>query len=91
MNDWAFSVPLDHIEEYGQRLLDAGIPCSEVANHDDSEWGISQDVHPGVFVRSVYFQDPDGILLEFAALTRALVPDDVRHDPASAATASAAT
>ncbi len=91
MNHVAFSVPLDHIEEYRQRLLDAGIPCSEVANHDDSEWGISQDVHPGVFVRSVYFQDPDGILLEFAALTRALVPDDVRHDPASAATASAAT
>ena len=31
-------------------------------------------MHPGVFVRSVYFQDPDGILLEFAAWTRSLTP-----------------
>lgn len=84
MNHVAFSVPLDKIDEYRQRLLDAGIACSEVANHDDSEWGISREVHPGVFVRSVYFQDPDGILLELAALTRSFTPDDVRHEPVSA-------
>jgi hypothetical protein len=36
-------------------------------------------------VRSIYFQDPDGILLEFAAWTRALTPGDVRHEPARAA------
>ena len=40
---------------------------------------------PGVFVRSVYFQDPDGILLEFAAWTRPLTEDDVRHEPRTAA------
>ena len=83
MNHVAFAVPLEKIEDYRQRLLDAGIPCSEVANHDDSEWGISREVHEGVFVRSVYFQDPDGILLEFAATTRAFRPDDVRHAPVS--------
>ena len=49
----------------------AGVDCTEVANHDDSEWGISEDLHDGVFVRSIYFQDPDGILLEFACWTRA--------------------
>ncbi len=39
-----------------------------------------------VFVRSLYFQDPDGILLEFACWTRALDrPEDVRHVPARAA------
>jgi hypothetical protein len=32
----------------------------------------------------VYFFDPDGILLEFAAWTRAFRPDDVRHAPARA-------
>ena len=85
MNHVAFTVPLDKIEEYRQRLLDAGVPCSEVANHDDSEWGVSKEMHAGVFVRSVYFQDPDGILLELAAATRAFRPDDVRHAPASAA------
>jgi len=42
------------------------VACTEVANHDDSEWGLSRDVHPGTFMRSVYFQDPDGILLELA-------------------------
>ena len=34
---------------------------------------------PGVFVRSIYFQDPDGILLEFACWTRPLGPG--RRDP----------
>ena len=82
MNHVAFAVPAEKIEEYRQRLIDAGVECSEVANHDDSEWGISKEVHPGVFVRSVYFQDPDGILLELACWTRALGgPDDVRHEP----------
>lgn len=81
MNHVAFNVPADKIEQYRDRLIEAGIPCSEVANHDDSEWGIAKDVHPGVFVRSVYFQDPDGILLEFACWTRAMTPADVAHAP----------
>ena len=87
MNHVAFAVPAEKIEEYRQRLVDAGVPCSGVANHDDSEWGISEELHPGVFVRSVYFQDPDGILLELAATTRQFTPEDVRHAPASSATA----
>lgn len=84
MNHVAFAVPAEKIEQYRDRLLDAGVACSDVANHDDSEWGISRDMHPGVFVRSIYFQDPDGILLEFASSTRAFTADDVRHAPASA-------
>ena len=39
-------------------------------------------MHPGVFVRSVYFQDPDGILLEFACWMRDFIPGDVAHAPA---------
>ena len=83
MNHVAFTVAPEKIEEYRDRLLAAGIDCTEVANHDDSEFGISNTVHPGVFVRSVYFQDPDGILLEFACWTRGFGPDDVAHGPAS--------
>jgi hypothetical protein len=41
-------------------------------------------MHDGVYVGSLYFLDPDGILLEFAAWTRELTPADVRHAPASA-------
>jgi catechol 2,3-dioxygenase-like lactoylglutathione lyase family enzyme len=84
MNHVAFSVPEDKIEEYRERLLTFGIPCSEVANHDDSEWGVSKDLHPGVFVRSIYFQDPDGILLELACTTRPFTDADVAHEPARA-------
>lgn len=92
MNHVAF-----HLDE---AELDAGIKRLEakgvhvlpvVVNHDDSEMGVARDMHPGVFVRSVYFRDPNGIMLEFAAFTRELGgPDDVRHKPARAKTPVAA-
>jgi catechol 2,3-dioxygenase-like lactoylglutathione lyase family enzyme len=93
MNHVAFDVAPERIEEYRARLLAAGVECTEVANHDDSEWGITKDMGPGVFMRSVYFMDPDGILLEFACWTRELGPGDVSHEPAGAiaATVAAAT
>lgn len=82
MNHVAFTVAPERIDEYKGRLVAAGVECSEVINHDESEFGVSDTVHPGVFVRSVYFQDPDGILLEFASWTRVLRDGDVAHDPA---------
>jgi catechol 2,3-dioxygenase-like lactoylglutathione lyase family enzyme len=84
MNHVAFDVAPDKIEEYAARLKAKGIECTDVANHDESEFQVSRDMHEGVYVRSVYFFDPDGILLEFAAWTRALRPDDVRHAPVRA-------
>src|SRR5271155_5142334 len=90
MNHVAFAVAPEKIDEYRERLLAAGVDCTDVANHDDSEFGISDTVHPGVFVRSVYFQDPDGILLEFACWMRGFEPDDVAHAPARAAKAKGA-
>lgn len=88
MNHVAFAVPAERIDEYVRRLREKGVDCTEVANHDDSEFGIAADVHDGVFVRSIYFMDPDGIMLEFAAWTRELGPDDVRHEPVRVAAAS---
>jgi catechol 2,3-dioxygenase-like lactoylglutathione lyase family enzyme len=90
MNHVAFSVPSERIDEYRERLRAAGVDCTDVANHDDSEWGISKDLHPGVFVRSIYFLDPDGILLEFASWTKVFDESDVRHTPARAAHAATA-
>ena len=78
MNHVALAVPPEKMDDYVQQLRAAGVDCTDVANHDDSELGIAEEMHPGVYVRSVYFQDPDGILLEFAAWTRSLTPDDVR-------------
>ena len=88
MNHVAFAVPPEKIDEYVVRLREAGVDCTEVANHDDSEFGISADVHDGVFVRSIYFMGPDGEMLEFAAWTKALTPDDVRHEPVRLAESS---
>ncbi|WCO68665.1 VOC family protein [Iamia majanohamensis] len=90
MNHVAFKVPVERIDEYRDRLLAAGVACSETWDHDDSEWGLAAEPHEGVFVRSVYFQDPDGILLELAASTRPFGPGDVAHRPATAAEARAA-
>lgn len=84
MNHVAFSVPADRIDEYGERLRAAGVDCSFVVNHDDSPFGVSAELNDGVFVRSIYFQDPDGILLEFASWTRELTSADVCHEPARA-------
>lgn len=85
MNHVAFGVPAEKIDEYYERLLAKGIKATKVVNHDDSVWGISQDISPTTFVRSIYFYDPDGICLEFAAWTRELKPEhDVKHAPAHA-------
>lgn len=85
MNHVAFDVPPERIDDYLVKLREKGIVAADIMNHDDSELGVSAQPHEGTFVRSIYFFDPDGILLEFAAWTRALSPQDVRHEPASAA------
>ncbi len=84
MNHIALKVPADRIEEYRDKLIAKGVDCSTILNHDDSEWGVAEEHGPGVFVRSVYFFDPDGILLELAAWTRKLTSDDVNLPPATA-------
>jgi catechol 2,3-dioxygenase-like lactoylglutathione lyase family enzyme len=85
MNHVAFDVSPDRIDEYLAKLRAKGIQAADILNHDDSDTGVSQDVHGGTFVRSIYFFDPDGILLEFAAWLRPIGREgDVRHVPARA-------
>lgn len=85
MNHVAFAVPPEKFDEYHERLSAEGIKVSRVLNHDDSPRGASRDVHEGTFVRSFYFQDPDGVLLEFACWTRTFTEADVAHEPRTAA------
>jgi catechol 2,3-dioxygenase-like lactoylglutathione lyase family enzyme len=87
MNHVAFDVPAEKIDEYLAKLRAKGIEAADIMNHDDSEMGVTKEPYEGTFVRSIYFFDPDGILLEFAAWTRALGPEDVRHAPARAVAA----
>lgn len=85
MNHLAFEVPLERFEEYRERLIDAGIEVTPVIDHDDSPTQMASEFHPGVFVRSYYFRDPDGVLLEFAAWTREMGrPGDVAVPPVDA-------
>jgi catechol 2,3-dioxygenase-like lactoylglutathione lyase family enzyme len=86
MNHVAFDVPEQKFLEYRAKLKAKGVRVSPVIDHDDSEFGVAAELHPGVFVRSFYFQDPDGILLEFASWRRVMgQPGDVRHEPKTAA------
>lgn len=80
MHHVAFNVTSEDIERYRRRLVEKGIEVTEVVNHDDSETGASPEVNATTFVRSIYFRDPDGMQLEFAAWSRALTPEDVKAD-----------
>lgn len=83
MNHLAFDVAPEKIDEYRKRLVEAGIEVTQVINHDDSENQVSPEISDSTFVRSLYFRDPDGIQLEFAAWTRELTGKDVCHQPAT--------
>jgi catechol 2,3-dioxygenase-like lactoylglutathione lyase family enzyme len=88
MNHVAFNVSPEKIDEYYEKLKAKGIKATRVISHDDSPLGASLDITPTTFVRSIYFFDPDGIALEFAAWTRELPREgDVRHTPARASDA----
>ena len=85
MNHVAFDGPADKFDEYVERLRSKGVELGPVLNHDNSERTISAEVTDDVFVRSVYFWDPDGVLLEFAAWTHSgFGPEDTLHAPANA-------
>lgn len=84
MNHLAFDMEEAELEAALDRLEEAGVPHTHaVVNHDDSLAGMARQMHEGVFVRSVYFTDPNGIMLEFAATTKTFGPQDVAHEPAS--------
>ncbi len=84
MNHLAFDVEEDQLEAMLQRLAAADVPHTPAGvNHDDSRMGVAPEKHDGVFVRSVYFTDSNGIMLEFAATTKEFGPEDVAHEPAT--------
>lgn len=72
MNHIAFNVPADKFDAYVARLAQKGVEVSRVLNHDNSAKGATDILTDDVYVRSVYFFDPDGACLEFAAWTRDL-------------------
>ena len=89
MNHVAFNISEDKVDEYQKKLAAAGVNPTPVVNHDDSENQASPELTDTTFVRSIYFQDPDGILLEFAAWTRELDERDVNTEAISTETVAA--
>lgn len=84
MNHIAINVPAERFDEYYAKLKAKGVDVTEIFNHDDSPTQMSKELTKDVFVRSVYFFDPDGICLELAAWTRGFDERDVRHAPVRA-------
>jgi catechol 2,3-dioxygenase-like lactoylglutathione lyase family enzyme len=80
MNHLAISIPYEKFDEYAERLRSRGVAL-RILSHNDGEPHSSPDIRPNTWIRSMYFTDPNGIHMEFAALTRAYSEDDVRHDP----------
>jgi catechol 2,3-dioxygenase-like lactoylglutathione lyase family enzyme len=91
-NHIAFDVPAERFEAYRQKLIDKGVEVTEIINHANSlDGGHKADYDPAsddadVFIRSMYFKDPNGTTLEFACWTKVLDESDVRHAPATART-----
>ena len=81
MNHLAFNVPAEKFDAYVDLLKAKGVAVSPVLNHDNSPAGVNATVTDDVFVRSVYFFDPDGVCLEFACWTTTFGPEDIAHAP----------
>lgn len=82
MNHVAFNVPVEKMREYRDRLVAKGVDVTEILNHDDSPAQLTSEMHDDVWISSMYFFDPDGIMLEFACWTnaaRALAEDQRSH------------
>jgi catechol 2,3-dioxygenase-like lactoylglutathione lyase family enzyme len=85
LNHIAFDVPPEKFEQYRAKLKAAGVRVGPIINHDNSPSQVAAELDEGVYVRSFYFQDPDGTLVEFACWLRGFGPEDVAHAPRTAA------
>jgi catechol 2,3-dioxygenase-like lactoylglutathione lyase family enzyme len=92
MNHLAFDVPPELFDEYREKLKAKGVKVTPIINHCNSlDGGHKPDYDPAtddgdVFIRSMYFTDPNGVRLEFACWTKVLDESDVRHAPQTAKT-----
>lgn len=90
LNHIAFDVPADKIDEYRRKLREKGVLVTAITNHSNSlDGGHKPEYDPAadggdVFVRSLYFKDPNGIVLEFACWTATFDESDIRHVAATA-------
>jgi len=80
MNHVALQCPADRIDAYRALLVSRGVDCTEVVNHADVETKpgvdrVTSQQDERTWLRSFYFFDPDGIMLEFCATVNQGSPD----------------
>jgi len=95
MNHLAFGVPPEKIEEYREKLEAMGIEVTKIRNHSNkpgtagtrgpTDQYMPDEPNEDTFVRSLYFEDPNGITLEFACWGRPLTDGDIEHEGKTAA------
>jgi catechol 2,3-dioxygenase-like lactoylglutathione lyase family enzyme len=91
-NHIAFDVPAERFDEYHAQLAAKGVEVTPIINHCNSlHGGHKEDYDPAtddgdVFIRSMYFTDPNGVRLEFACWTKVLDETDITVPPATART-----
>ena len=80
MNHLAVDIAPENFEPYLERLRSRGVECS-VINHNDPPYENSIEFTEYSWIRSMYFFDPNGIKLEFAAVLREFNENDVLMAP----------
>ncbi|MDZ7671175.1 MAG: VOC family protein [Gammaproteobacteria bacterium] len=79
MNHVAIRVAPEDIDAYRDRLVAKDVDCTPVVNHDDVVTGkdsrTSDEISDKTWLRSFYFFDPDGIMLELSATVNEGTPD----------------
>jgi len=75
-------IPKERFDEILARMRARGLTVHAINHGADKPFAAEPD--DKTWIRSMYFRDPNGIHLEFAALTRAYDEHDVRHDPVNA-------
>jgi catechol 2,3-dioxygenase-like lactoylglutathione lyase family enzyme len=80
MNHLAINIAAEDFDATVDRLKSKGVDC-HVINHSDGDNPAPAEPNANTWIRSVYFTDPNGIKLEFAALVRPFEPRDLLVDP----------
>ena len=91
LNHIALNVAPEKIEEYREKLVAKGVRVSPVVSHAQDpadpkcEYKRPDNLEdPRLFMRSIYFRDPNGIQLEMACWNRAMTETEASLAPATA-------
>lgn len=83
MNHLAITIAPEDFDRYVEKLRAKGVDVS-VINHNDPPHDRSIELGEYTWIRSMYFMDPNGVKMEFAAVTRPYGVDEIMVEPRNA-------